>query len=98
MYLFRMQCFKRVILSCLIIKNSPNSYYECIFDSRFNFFGLKSVFYNLGGVLKKASDIGSFGLKSTRILKYLEVLLKIRHIQIQIYPQTSIEPKYGEFT
>ena len=28
--------------------------------------------------------------------KYLEVLfLKIWHIQIQIYPQTYIEPKYG---
>ena len=29
---------------------------------------------------------------------YLEVLFwKIQHIQIQIYPQTYIEPKYGAF-
>ena len=31
--------------------------------------------------------------------KNLEVLFcKIRHIQIQIYPQTYIEPKYGAFS
>ena len=39
-----------------------------------------------------------------RVLGYKKVLFgtfgtfwKIRHIQIQIYPQTYVEPKYGAF-
>ena len=44
------------------------------------------------------SKIGCFGLKSTRIYKVLTgTFLEICHIQIQIYPQTYIEPKYGAF-
>ena len=36
---------------------------------------------------QKRLKIGCFGLKSTKIWQ-------IRHIQIQIYPQTFIKPKY----
>ena len=39
---------------------------------------------------------GCFGVKSTRIEKILRgTFWKILHIQIQIYPQTYIEQKYG---
>ena len=52
-----------------------------------------SVFTN-----KNTSKRGCFGLSSNRIEKVLRgTFWKIRHIQIQIYPQTYIEPKYGAF-
>ena len=41
------------------------------------------------------------GVLYYKVLRYKIVLrgnfLKIRHIEIQIYPQTYIEPKYGAF-
>ena len=38
-------------------------------------------------------------LATPGLLKILRgTFWEIRHIQIQIYPQTSIEPKYGAFT
>ena len=47
---------------------------------------------------KNPFKIGCLGLKSTRMLKLLGgAYWKIQHMQIQVYPQTSIKPEYGEF-
>ena len=62
----------------------------------FHFFWLPKV---IGVVFNQNnSKIGCFRLKSTRMKKVLRgTFWKIRRLQIQICPQTSIEPKYGAF-
>ena len=45
--------------------------------------------YSSAQLNKQPSKIGCLGLQGA--------FWKIRQKQIQIYPQTSIEPKYGEF-
>ena len=70
------------------------------FGLSFQFFLVKIGFYMfLVFLLTKHLQRRVFWTKSTTIeKKYLEVIFpKIRHIQIQIYPQTYIEPKYGAF-
>ena len=50
MFNFWMQCFKKNILSCLIIQTFSNSYYECIFVQVFEFFLATIGFHDLGGI------------------------------------------------
>ena len=71
-----------------------------VFWTKFTlFFGRHRFLHVLGVFIKKdASKRGHFALKSTRIKKILRgTFWEIRHIQIQTYPQTYIEPKYNAF-
>ena len=69
--------------------------------TKFLYFAVaKSVFFFMiwWFLTKIATKIGCFRLKSSRLQKVLQSTFgEIRRIQIQIYHQTSIEPKYGAF-
>ena len=69
--------------------------------TKFSYFAVaQSVFFFMiwWFLTNIATKIGCFILKSTRLYKVLRGTFgEIRRIQIQIYHQTSIEPKDGAF-
>ena len=70
-----------------------------VFLTKFSYFLVAQKKFMIGWFLtKNASKIGCFRLNSTMIKKVLgSTFWEIWRIQMQIYCQTSIEPKYGAF-
>ena len=98
--ILRFKLLKRIILSCPILQFFQNSYVKCILNKVFLFCCCqKYIFHDWCGFnQKKPSKIEGFRLKSIRMEKAPRCTFwGIWRIQIQIYPQTSIEPKDGAF-
>ena len=93
---------KKNILSCSINITFPNSYHKCIFDKVCLSFWRKMVFRCFGCFYQqKRLQNRVFWIRKYQDILKKKILRgtfwKIWHIQIQIYPQTYIESKYGAF-